>query len=518
MKIVTSEEMRELEELSSQAGVSTHQLMENAGLAFAEEVRRRTRGVTGSHVAVLVGPGNNGGDGLVAARHLHDWGANVYVYLCVPRSETDPNLRLLLARDLQPVAGYEDSGLQSLHGILDTAEIVVDAVLGTGRSRPIEGALKEVISAVREARQQSSHTKIVALDLPSGLNADSGQVDPACLSADVTVTLGYPKVGLFAFPGAKSVGEMMVVDIGIPAELGRNITLELMTPSWTRNQLPQRLPDAHKGTFGRVLAVAGSINYIGAAYLACQGAARVGTGLVTLACTTGLQPILASKLTEVTYIPLPEKSPGVPSSDAFPLIQSQLPHVQALLVGCGLGQEPATKNLVHKLLIENDTRELPILVDADGLNALVEYPKWWEGLSDASVLTPHPGEMARLLGVSSKEVQSDRIGVAREAARQWGKVVVLKGAHTVVARPDGFAMLSPFANPGLASAGTGDVLAGAVAGLMAQGLEPWQAAVCGVYLHGLAGERVREQMGAAGMLASDLLPIIPKAIKELVEG
>ncbi len=518
MKIVTSEEMRELEELSSKTGISTHQLMENAGLAFAEEVRERMGGVTGSHIAVLAGSGNNGGDGLVAARYLHDWGANVCVYLCTPRAKADSNLELLLARDLQPVHGYQDSGFERLNGILDTAEIVIDAVLGTGRSRSIEGVLKEILTAVQRSIQESPGKKIIALDLPSGLDANSGAADSACLGADVTVTLGYPKVGLFTFPGASLVGEMVVADIGIPEDLGRNICLDLMTPSWIGDQMPTRLPDSHKGTFGRVLAVAGSISYIGAAYLACEGAARVGAGLVTLACTTSLQPILASKLTEVTYVLLPEESPGVPRSDAIPLIQSQLLDVQALLVGCGLGQEPNTRKLVHKLLVEGDTRRVPLLVDADGLNALAEYPKWWEGLSDASVLTPHPGEMARLLGVSSREVQSDRIGIAREAAHRWGKVVLLKGAYTVVAKPDGCAMLSPFANPGLASAGTGDVLAGVIAGLMAQGLEPWYAACCGVYLHGLAGERVREQMGNAGMLASDLLSILPKAIKELVEG
>ena len=517
MKIVTSAEMRDMEQRCEEEGVSTTQLMENAGLAVAEELRRWRRGVAGSHIAVLVGPGNNGGDGLVMARHLHDWGANVYVYLCAPRAESDPNLRLLLARDLQPELGYEDPDLKGLRNILSTAEVVVDAILGTGRARPIEGLLKNILGTVREAKEASSRMGIVALDLPSGLDADTGQLDPACLKADITTTLGYPKVGLFSFPGAQMVGELVVADIGIPTHLGEVISLELMTRSWVRSLLPSRPYDAHKGTFGRALVVAGSIRYIGAAYLACQGAARVGTGLVTLACPRSLQPILASKLTEATYLPLPEVEVGVPSADAVGEIESQFQQCQALLVGCGLGQESSTRELVQQLLLKGGHTSPPIIVDADGLNALAQYPKWWEKLSDDSVLTPHPGEMARLMGVSTGEVQEDRLKVARSAAERWGKLVVLKGAHTVVARPDGRAKLSPFANSGLASAGTGDVLSGAIAGLLAQGLSPWEAATCGVYLHGMAGEMARTEVGEAGLLASDLLPLLPKVIKELKE-
>ncbi|MFQ5872734.1 MAG: NAD(P)H-hydrate epimerase, partial [Dehalococcoidia bacterium] len=447
MKIVTSDEMRGLEERCAGEGISTSQLMENAGLAVAEEVRRWRGGVAGSHIAVLVGPGNNGGDGLVMARHLHDWGANVYVYLCAPRPEADPNLRLILDREITPEQAQDDSELQGLRRILDTAEIVVDAVLGTGRSRPIGGVLKEVLTTVGKARADSPRLRIVALDLPSGLDADTGKVDPAVLGADVTVTLGYPKVGLFSFPGAQMLGELIVADIGLPARVAEGITLELMTLTWIRSLLPDRPYDAHKGTFGRALMVAGSVRYIGAAYLACQGAARVGAGLVTLACTPTLQSILASKLTEVTYLPLPELNPGIPAADAVSLIEDQLPHSQALLVGCGLGQEPPTSDLVQRLLLKSDKDSPPIVVDADGLNVLAQHPKWWERMGHRVVLTPHPGEMARLMDLSNKEVQSDRLGVARKAAQLWGKVVVLKGAHTVVARPDGWAKLSPFANP-----------------------------------------------------------------------
>ncbi len=517
MKIITSEEMREIEERCAEEGISTGQLMENAGLAFAEEVRTWRGGVAGSNIVVLVGPGNNGGDGLVAARHLHDWGANIYPCLCAPRPDSDPNLRLIIDRGLEPILGFEEEGLTTFKEVLRSAEVIIDAVLGTGRSRPISGAIKELLDEVRKAKEVSSHKAIVALDLPAGLDANSGKADPAGLRADVTVALGYPKVGMFAFPGAEMVGELVVTDIGIPSHLGDGISLELMTRPKVRALLPPRPQDAHKGTFGRVLALAGSISYIGAAYLACQGAARVGTGLVTLACTLSLQSILASKLTEVTYLPLPEdEGRGIPSK-AVDLIEDQINDSQALLVGCGLGQEKPTRELVHRLLLKQGRPLPPTIVDADGLNILTHYPGWWEKLGRETVLTPHPGEMARLMGLSNRDVQQDRIGVARQGARHWGKVVVLKGAHSVVARPDGQAMISPFANPGLASAGTGDVLAGAIAGLMAQGLAPWDAAVAGVYLHGIAGEMGRRELGDTGLLASDLLPLLPRAIKGLKE-
>ena len=517
MKIVTSAEMRELEERCAEEGIPTSQLMENAGLAVAEEIRKWRGGVAGSHILVLVGPGNNGGDGLVVARHLHDWGANVYVYLCSSRPEDDPNLKPIVDREITPERGYRDSGIEALRRILGSVEIVVDAVLGTGRSRPIKGALMEMLTEVQRVKKGSQRKNVVALDIPSGLDADSGNVDPACLRADITVTLGYPKVGLFSFPGVQMVGELIVADIGIPPRLGEAVTLELMTRSWARSLLPRRPYDGHKGTFGRALVVAGSMRYIGAAYLACQGAARVGAGLVTLACTARLQSILASKLTEVTYLPIPEASPGIPGPGAAGEIESQLSECQVLLIGCGLGQEPPARDLVHRLLQERGRSLPPTVVDADGLNALAEFPEWWEKLGDQTVLTPHPGEMARLMGLSTGDVQADRIGIAREGAKRWRKVVVLKGAHTVVASPDGWARLSPFANPGLASAGTGDVLAGAIAGLLAQGITPLEAASCGVYLHGLAGEMGRREMGEAGLLASDLLPLLPKAIKELKE-
>ena len=305
-----------------------------------------------------------------------------------------------------------------------------------------------------------------------------------------------------------------MVDIGIPSNLVESVTIELMTAELVRSLLPSRPLGANKGTFGKAMVVAGSINYIGAAYLACNGALRAGAGLVTLATAVSLLPVLAAKLTEVTYLPLPESSPGIISPEAAGLIAQEMTDYDVLLIGCGLGHRQAVTELVKATLFDTKMPSALVL-DADALNALAAIPGWWQRLPDDAILTPHPGEMARLAGVSIAEVQSNRAGLAKKMAQEWHKTVVLKGAYTVIAGPEGRVRVSPVANPGLASAGTGDVLAGAVAGLVAQGLGLFDAASAAVYLHGEAGEMVKERLGDAGMLASDLLPVLPRAIKRL---
>jgi hydroxyethylthiazole kinase-like uncharacterized protein yjeF len=370
---------------------------------------------------------------------------------------------------------------------------------------------------VKKAKEKQPNLHIFALDLPSGMNADSGAVDPACLYADDTITLGFPKVGLYSPAGLENAGRITIADIGIPSYLAEEVKLELITAEWARSVLPGRPLGANKGTFGKVLVVAGSINYIGAAYLACQGAMRVGAGLVTLATAASLQPILASKLTEVTYMPLPESSQGIVSPQAASLVGEELSNYDVLLLGCGLGQNESIISFIKSVILEGKVN-LPLTVlDADALNTLAGIPHWWQQIADNAILTPHPGEMARLAGVSVDEVQSDRAGTAGKMAVEWNKTVVLKGAYTVVANVEGSLRISPVANAGLASAGTGDVLAGVIAGLAAQGLSLGDAAACGVYLHGQAGEIVRERLGDAGMIASDLLPVLPLVIKRLKE-
>ncbi len=552
MKVVTTEEMRRIERAADAGGLSYATMMENAGQAVAEAIGQKIE-VASKRVLVLVGPGNNGGDGLVAARHLHDAGAQVTLYIWKRRVEGDENFRLTQERGIPTIWAEEDTGLAALGELLQGADIIVDALLGTGISRPIGGLLKEILEVTKKKLEERRAIKrerpllspsfpsfpsapsfplLVAVDVPTGLNCDTGAIDPAAVPADLTVTFGFPKRGQFLFPGAEYVGQLLVADIGIPPELAEDVRLEVTTSERARELLPRRPLGAHKGTFGRALVVAGSPNYIGAAYLASAAATRVGTGLVTLALAESIHPILAAKLSEVTFLLLPHDL-GALTPDAVEVLRERIPHYRALLLGPGLGREKATVEFVQRLLgiepaarprmgflrageeIEGRLALPPLVIDADGLNALADTPHWWERLAGGNVLTPHPGEMSRLTGRSIADIQADRIGAAQKAAREWGQVVILKGAYTVIAAPDGRTAINPFANPGLATAGSGDVLAGAVVGFLAQGLEPFEAALLGAYIHGLAGELAREELGDAGMVAGDLLPLLPKAIKRL---
>ena len=516
MKVVTAAQMAALEQASQRAGVTTDTLMENAGLAVAETTRRLLGGIAGARVLILVGPGNNGADGLVTARHLRRWGAKVVAYVVAGRPSLDPKMDLARAYDVQVISSDDDPGMDKLGQLLDRSRVIIDAVLGTGRARPLEGVGKEAMLRLKNCRARSL---IIALDLPTGLNADSGEVDPACPKVDVTVTLGRPKAGLLEFPGAAWVGRLEVADIGLPSGLEEEeeLTLELLSPGWVGQRLPSRPLDSHKGSFGHALVVAGSRNYVGAAYLSSLAATRVGAGLVTLATPCSVYKIAAAKLTEVIHLPLPEDEEGRVHPDAAGLILNSLDRYNALLVGCGLGWSQGTVEFVERLLLKDGptVSTVPTVIDADGLNNLSGLSQWWRRLDGPVAVTPHPGEMATLVGISTPQVLKDRIETARQWATHWNVDVTLKGAYTVVAQPDGLVRVSPFANPALASGGTGDVLSGIIIGLMAQGLSAGDASCCGVYLHGLAGETVRENLGEAGSVASDLIGELPRVINRL---
>ena len=367
-------------------------------------------------------------------------------------------------------------------------------------------------------RARRATLRVLALDVPTGIDAETGDADANALDADVTVTFGFPKHGHFRFPAAAHVGSLVVADIGVPDALADDVTEEVVTAGWARAHLPQRPLDAHKGSFGRVLALAGSRSYVGAAYLACMGAARSGAGYVTLAVTPVVQALVSGRLTESTYLLLPDDGDGVADPEAAGTLRNAISVCDALLVGCGLGQNDTTRLLLDRLLLSPAPLPLPVVIDADALNFLASTSGWWERLRADVVLTPHPGEMARLMKCGIAEVESDRIGVARRAAAEWGVTVLLKGAFTVAASPDGLVRVLPFANPALATAGTGDVLAGCVAGLLAQGLPPFDAASLGAFLHAAAGQLAAEEIGEAGVIASDLLPLLPKAMRTLRDG
>jgi hydroxyethylthiazole kinase-like uncharacterized protein yjeF len=560
MRVLTVDEMRQVEAAADETGHSYAEMMERAGHGVAEALMAR-KDVQEQRILILVGPGNNGGDGLVAARHLAEAGARVACYLLKPREEGDVNFRAIRDLEMFTADAVSDQRWRVLQQLVSTADVIIDALLGTGAHLPLGGTVARLLAqlkaGVKASRQEqlaaltlrdlhrpgaSTHPPyIVAVDGPSGLDYDSGEIDPEALPADMTVTFAYPKRGHFLHSGAAACGDLVVADIGVDPDLARKLlgdpTLQVVTAEMVGQLLPGRQRDAHKGTFGKALLVAGSINYTGAAYLAASGATRVGTGLVTLAIPAAIHNALAAKISEATYLILPQVM-GIISEEGVGLLMEKAGDYQALLLGPGLTQEKEAVGFVHELfqasvhprrrgrigfqaggaadaLTETDQAAIPpLVVDADGLNALalLEGEDWWRRLPANSVLTPHPGEMARLMGVETSEVLADRLGIAGEMAREWGHVVVLKGAHTVVADPGGTVVVQPFSTPALATAGTGDVLAGAIVGLLAQGLAPFDAAVAGAYRHGLAGSWAEKEVGSAGAVASDLLPLLPQAI------
>jgi ADP-dependent NAD(P)H-hydrate dehydratase / NAD(P)H-hydrate epimerase len=554
IKIITVAKSRELENQANAGGLDFSEMMENAGRQTAEAIHRHAL-IPGKRVLVLVGPGNNGGDGLVAAHYLQAMGALVTCYLWKRRVKGDANFERIQADGLPVVWAEDDTDFEALQILASKADVIVDALLGVGVSLPIRGDLSGLLEQVRKPFESSpsqngllellpsgrpaARPLVVAVDCPTGLDCDTGEIDPSAVAADLTVTFAYPKRGLLRFPGAEAVGKLLVADIGIPAALAEDVPLELGTAGMVRAWLPERRRSAHKGTFGRVLIVAGSANYVGAAALAAAGAARVGAGLITLGLPGPIQAAVASQVAEATFVLVPHDM-GVITSAAVDILHEEVDRYEAFLLGPGLTQEAPTVAFVRAMLGvgqperkghigfvtsaasgEEGHRQLPpLVVDADGLNALSLSQGWWKALPPDTILTPHPGEMARLMGgdITARQVQEDREGVAGRMAAEWRTVVVLKGAFTVIADPDGRLVVLPFANPGLATAGTGDVLSGAIVGLRAQGLGAFEAAVAGAYVHGLAGELAREDLGDMGMVAGDLLMRLPLALRLIREG
>jgi NAD(P)H-hydrate epimerase len=517
MKLVTAEEMRRLEGAAIDAGATERQLMEEAGLAVAQEAWMLLGSLEGRRILVLAGPGNNGGDGLVAGRHLAEWGAEIAAYLPLPR-DPDEHLAALEERGATIVAAADDLDGEMLDALLSSADMVIDALLGIGKTRPIEPASPLGAALVHLAQARASHMppKLIAVDLPTGLDCDSGAVDPLLVAPDMTVTFGLPKVGMYQAPGSGVVGKVQVIDIGIPAEASASVSLELLTGRWLRGALPARPEDGNKGTFGRLLILGGSRRYVGAPQLAALGAYRAGAGLATIACPEPNVAMLAGSMSEATWLPLEAAEDGTLAESSSLALRSEWQAYDAAVIGPGLGLSGSTRALVWAILDDVGAEiSRGVVIDADALNALAAMADAAQRVPPNAVLTPHPGEMARLLDTTVADVQARRLEFAKQAARKFGCTVILKGAHSVVAAPDGRVRLSPFANPLLATAGTGDVLAGMVGGYLAQGLEPFDAAAVGVYLHAAAGEALREQYGDAGLLASELAARLPSVVREL---
>jgi NAD(P)H-hydrate epimerase len=521
-RLVSVAEMQAIEKASDAAGHSYAAMMEHAGRAVAATILARYGRQT---TLVLAGPGNNGGDGLVCARSLYEAGAPVFVYLWKRRIDPDFDYEGHFARlqelGVASVQAEQDPELDILSGWLAQSTVVVDALLGTGANRPIEGLLAEVLDAI--AAQRGSRHAIVAVDCTSGLDCDTGALSPHALQPDVTVTFAYAKTGHYQFPGADAVGELEVADIGVAeatvASAGVDLRTFLITPELVRSWMPKRPRLSHKGTFGKVLLAVGSDSYPGAAYLSCAAAGRAGAGLVTGAVPRPIWPLIAGRIAEPTWLALEVQSAGdlagtlAPSAGAA--VAAYAADYSALVLGCGLGNNKAIRRFVDQLM----RHSLPAaVIDADGLNCMAVLQGWASRLPTQCVLTPHPAEMARLCQVEVSEVVAQRWSLARQKAADWGCVVLLKGPYTVVAHPDGWLGVLPIATPALATAGSGDVLAGAIGGLLAQGLDPLAAACVGSWLHGTAGLLCEQEIGPAGVIASDLLPRLPAVLHELHGG
>jgi len=506
MKIVTAKQMQAIDaETIENRGIPGIELMENAGRGIAEFVREINDGaVDDLKFFVFCGKGNNGGDGFVVGRYLHNWGAKVKIFLFGKKDnlkgEALENCKQ--ADNLEiPIVEVDDENKFPNFG---SADMLIDAFFGTGFHGEIRGLVAPCVELMN-----SSGVPILAVDAPSGLDTDTGEFIGACVNADYTATLALPKIGQFFYPGRERVGMLRVVPIGIPDEVleQTDIKTNLLDYEFIDATLPRRAPDAHKGICGKLFILAGSQGMTGAACLAAESAIRSGVGLCYLGVPAGLNAIFETKLTEAITKPLPD----VNKKQCLALrgigeLREHLKDMDAVVIGPGLGQYHETQELVKRLM----TRlELPAIVDADGLNCIAGSTEHLSEYNAPLVITPHPGELSRLMETDLKDILEDRMSYAIEAAAQFNCVTLLKGAPTFIADPDGNVWLNPTGNAGMATGGSGDILSGIIGSLLAQGLNPLDAACCGAYLHGLAGDYAADEFGETAMIPSDMIRTLP---------
>ena len=539
MKLVSVKEMKSIEKEADSKGLTFDQMMENAGQGLAEVINDLFIEESEPEVFGLVGPGNNGGDTLIALTRLVTDGWFVRVYLVVRKKDS-------LVEYFEKVGGEivfadEDRELLSLNSFLQTAAIVLDGLLGTGIKLPLKEDFAKILSEGNSIIDNIEvRPFVIAVDCPSGMDCDTGETAAECIPADLTVTMATVKQGQLKMPAYALIGELQVVDIGLPDYLNSldAVKIDVAEENKIAAILPVRGAEAHKGTFGTALIVAGSVNYTGAALLTGQAAYRIGAGLVTLAVPSLIHGMLAGQLAEATWILLPHEV-GVISVNAAEVLKKNMERASAILIGPGLGMEETTKDFIQSMFTEKPVRENsssrigflqsenkkkqeknnilpPAVIDADGLKLLASIEKWHKILPPSSILTPHPGEMSVLTGLSIEEIQKDRQTIAGKFAKEWGHVVVLKGAFTVIASPDGRIMVIPVASAALARAGTGDVLAGLIVGLRAQGVEAFEAAVAGAWIHAEAGLYAASKLGTnTSVLAGDVLNSVSSVLADL---
>lgn len=509
MKVCFAEQMREIDRAASEkGGIPSIILMENAAVACVDELKKDFGDLSKKSVAVFCGKGNNGGDGFAIARHLSALGADTAVFLVCGNDFTgDAKVNYDIIRKMD-INIDVISDTENLKYIIKSFDIAVDAIFGTGIHGTITGIAGAVIEEINENAKY-----VLSVDIPSGINADSGEICGVCIKADKTVTFAAYKAGMLMFPGADYVGDTVTADISIPQYIieDANIGTNIIDESFVKKSIPERANNSHKGDNGKLLIIAGSRGKTGAAYMASQAALKSGIGLVTVGICESLNNVMENKTTEAMTLPLPDDN-GILSEEAAGIIKECLNSYDAVLIGPGLGKGRGVTEVVRTVLVNSKN---PVIVDADAINTLAENMDILSECSCDLIFTPHTAEMSRLTGLEIEYIETNRLVVSKEFSEEYGAVLILKGHHTVVTAPDLVQYINITGNPGLAKGGSGDVLAGITAALAAKGIEAAAAAAAAVYIHGAAADKAAETISMESMTAAEVIGCISPVMKRI---
>jgi NAD(P)H-hydrate epimerase len=514
LKVALSDEMKMIDRIAIEKyGIPGVVLMENAGKSVVDEIIKEFG--FNANFTVVCGRGNNGGDGFVIARHLYDKGFKVKVFIVGDmkgiKGDSLINLNIIINMGVDIREIISDDDLMKLKETVIDYPIVIDALFGTGLNKDVQGIRERIINIIN---RYSKYT--FAVDIPSGIGGNDGKVYKAAIRANKTITFALPKCGNLIYPGAEYNGKLIIKNIGIPNKIIENIELShnLIDLGIIKYNLPSRRKNTHKGNYGKANIIAGSSGMTGAAILTCKSALRTGLGLLRLYIGESLNHIVKTSIPEIITVPLREIRKGVIGINHIDRIISDTKEASVLTIGPGCGNTAEVSEIIKQVIANV---EVPIILDADGLNGLSKNIEWLSEKKTKIIITPHIGEMSRLTGIEIEEIQENLIKVARDFSQNWGVIVVLKGASTIIASPEGEVFINIKGNPGMATAGSGDVLTGIITGLVAQGLDPLEAAVTGVYIHGVTGDRVARDKGEYGLLAGDMVECIAYTIKDIVE-